>query len=212
MMKKLVLVATLCGIGFTAHADEGSYVGVGLGHATQKLGDLGSGVNQHAGKLGAKIYGGYQFNDNFALEGGYHYLNKNKIDHSYSDQDSSGNAHLSVQGHLFSLAAVGIVPINPNFSLFGKLGGGAYHSKVNAGYTITYASNTRFDGLTVSDSGSGKKTHAVPVFGIGGEYKFDKNMAVRVEYENFGKPKLADSDVKLKRLDMLSISFRTAFN
>jgi OOP family OmpA-OmpF porin len=206
-MKKLLLIATLCGIGFTAHADEGSYVGVGLGYGTQKLDHLGSGENQHTGKLGAKIYGGYQFNDNFALEGGYHYLNKTKADWSTSyDRWTKESGNFSLQGHLFSVAAVGIIPVNSQFSLFGKLGGGAYHAKAKAAWT-----ETDFYG-TESENASKTKTHGVPVFGLGGEYKFDKNMAVRVEYENFGKPKAWDTEAKLKRLDMFSISFRNAFN
>lgn len=208
MMKKLVLIAALCGIAFSAQAEEGGYMGLGLGYATQKLDlELDSDVKAHTGKLGAKIYGGYQFNENFAVEGAYHYLNKSKITWDLSDAGETSNGFLTTQGHVFSAAAVGILPLSPDFSLFGKLGAALYASKST--YQDTYN-----DGVTVeNEHDSTRHTTLTPVVGIGAEYKIDKNMALRFEYENFGKPKLSsESTTKMKRVDMFSIGLRSTFN
>lgn len=203
-MKKLLLVAILSSTALAAQADEGSYMGVGLGYATQKItsDNLVSGANQHTGKFGAKVYGGYQFNDNFALEAGYNYLNRDKID--WSSTSSSG--HVKIQGHIFSLAATGILPLNETFSLFGKLGAAGYYTKTESEETKKVLL------IPVSHSQQeSNQTKFAPVFGVGAEYKLNKASALRVEYENFGKPKVTAANRQMQRVDMVSIGVRTAF-
>jgi OOP family OmpA-OmpF porin len=253
-MKKLVLIAALSGIGFTAQADEGTYIGVGVGHATQKLDNYNVNLKALAkdkssnalekmfidnstidniniagdkakGKFGGKIYVGYEFNQNFALEAGYNYLNKAKITTNgkasarflgFPVGSSSYKSEVSLQGHVFSLAAKGTVPITEEFALFGKLGAALYHARSNTQFQFDKESFPLPEKYRTYNNTS-KKTVGTPIFGIGAEYKIDKSLALRAEYENFGKPKAFKSDalrseVKLKRLDMFSISLRNSFN
>jgi OOP family OmpA-OmpF porin len=245
-MKKLVLIAALSGIGFTAQADEGTYIGVGVGHATQKLNNQNINIKNFSefkstnafenlvlnnvtiddinitggkakGKFGGKVYVGYEFNQHFALEAGYNYLNKAKTtDNSKVTVRALGipvaipyKNEISLQGHVFSLAAKGTVPVTEDFALFGKLGAALYHAKANTHIQVANGA--------VSYNDTSKKSVGTPVFGIGAEYKFDKSITLRAEYENFGKPKaykskVWNSEVKLNRLDMFSISLRNSFN
>lgn len=59
---------------------------------------------------GGKIFGGYQFNKHFSIEGSYY-------DFGEATQGSNG---LELDG--FGLAAVGTIPVSAKFSLFGKVG------------------------------------------------------------------------------------------
>ena len=223
-MKKLVLAAALCSIVLTAQAEEKIYAGLGLGYATQKQDDRetqseftvnvsGHTVESHSttssvpaiqnnGKLGAKIYAGYQFNDNFALEVGYSYLGKSKAAYTYNgmvDQDTE-EVNTLVKGQLLSITANGMFPVNDSFSLLGKLGVGAYYSQTSI--------RAKIDGEDITKPLN--KTSAVPVVGVGAEFKLNKTLALRAEYEYFGKPKFAD-DTKMKRVDMFSIGLRSVF-
>jgi OOP family OmpA-OmpF porin len=256
IMKKLVLIAALAGIGFTAQADEGTYIGVGVGHAIQKLDNHSVNLkpllkdkstnafekmvidnmtidnanitgDKAKGKFGGKIYVGYEFNQHFALEAGYNYLNKAKITNNgkvkagarilgISVSDSVPyKSEISLQGHVFSLAAKGTVPVTEDFALFGKLGAALYHARSNTQFQFDKEAVMLEKYRAYNDTS--KKTVGTPIFGIGAEYKIDKSLALRAEYENFGKPKGFKSDalkseVKLKRLDMFSISLRNSFN
>ena len=62
-----------------------------------------------------KLQLGYQFNKYFAVEGGYFNLGKSKLDYSDGTSDS-----LKTDG--LNISAVGILPFDNGFSVFGKLG------------------------------------------------------------------------------------------
>jgi OOP family OmpA-OmpF porin len=103
----LFLAATLAGAVGAAQA-EGLYVGGGVG-----LPDYHSSINGVAGGgsgTGLKLYGGYQFNPNFALEAGAFELGH--ID------NSSGRAN--ARGAFVD--AVGFYPLNERLSLLGSAG------------------------------------------------------------------------------------------
>ena len=198
-MKKLALIAAiLSGTTAVAQADESMYAGIGLGYATQKI-DLphveGITVSQKKGKLAGKIYAGYQFNENLAVEGAYHYLNKNSLTFvALASPTEKVTAKLS--GHLLGLTLNGILPIHEQFSLVGKAGVGLYHARTSS--------------HILEGNDSTKKSKIVPVIGLGGEFKINKDLTLRGEYEYFGKPKL-EEDLKMSRLDMFTISLRHTF-
>lgn len=125
-----------------------------------------------------KILFGYQFNPNFAVEGGYVDLGKA----SYSATFTGGNANASVKASGPVIAALGIVPINDSVSLFGKLG--VIDAKVSANVSATGPGGT----ASASPSSTKWKTN----YGVGGNYNFTKQVDVRIEYEQFSK--LGDSN------------------
>src|SRR5688572_5974462 len=60
-----------------------------------------------------KVFGGYRFNSNFALEGGYGDVGK------FVASDPGGTA--SIEGNVWDVVGVGIIPIGDH-GVFGKLG------------------------------------------------------------------------------------------
>ena len=105
---RLALGATLLAGAIGAAQAEGIYVGGGVG-----VPDYHSSINGVEGGgsgTGVKLYGGYQFNPNFAVElGGY------ELGHI---DNATGKAN--VRGAY--LDAVGFYPLNERFSLLGSAG------------------------------------------------------------------------------------------
>ncbi|MDE2585366.1 MAG: outer membrane beta-barrel protein [Betaproteobacteria bacterium] len=120
-----------------------------------------------------KLQLGYQFNQYFAVEGGY--VNLGEAKYSASFTGGNGKATAKVDG--WNIDAVGILPLNDQFSLFGKLGTFAAHTKVDA------SASGPGGAASVSDSANNWSTH----YGVGASYAFTKSVAVRVEYEKFDR-------------------------
>lgn len=127
---------------------------------------------------GYKVQVGYQFNQNFALEGGYVDLGKA----SYSANYTGGSATANVEASGLNVSALGIMPINESFSVFGKLG--VIRAKVEENGIATDTGG--------SASGSASSTDWKPNFGIGGTYNINTQLGIRAEYERFNQ--LGDSD------------------
>ena len=134
---------------------------------------------------------GYRFNDYFALEGAYYYLGKTKstlkAESAATSADSStsasatGRVHAEVKGHMLALDAVGILPINDRFELFGKVGIGAVQTRNSLSYSYEFTANG--ESTNGSDSFSKNKIRLAPKIGVGAEFYFVENWAVRAEYE-----------------------------
>lgn len=136
-------------------ADAGGYVGLGLGKADWKADSVNGVTGGNSGTAG-KVYGGYQFNKNLAVELGYADLAK---------FGGSGSA----RGHATSLDAVGTLPLGDTaFSALGRVG-----------VASTRTRTTSPLGVESSDSGTG--AHA----GLGLQYNLTKNAAIRGEWERY---------------------------
>ncbi|MCE9641715.1 MAG: outer membrane beta-barrel protein [Betaproteobacteria bacterium] len=122
---------------------------------------------------GFKLFGGYKFNEYFGVEGGYNYLGQ------YTASPTSGASvgKAVIKTDAWNVFAVGTVPLPANFSLFGKLGVSSNYSKMN------FSSNG--GAFATNDAGTARKTSVA--WGLGGAYAFNKNVSVRIEYEDFGK-------------------------
>lgn len=73
---------------------------------------------------------GYQFNSNFAVEGGFTQFSNTKVKITIP---GIGIATNSIRENTFDLAGKGILPLGNGFSLYGKLGA-AYVNANNLGY------------------------------------------------------------------------------
>lgn len=120
---------------------------------------------------------GYQFNENFAVEGGYVDLGKAR----YSATYSGGRSNASVKSSGPVIAALGIMPLNESFSIFGKLG--VIYAKVESSVDAT--------GPGGAASGSSSSTKLKTNWGGGVTYNINKQFGIRAEYEQFRK--LGDS-------------------
>jgi OmpA-OmpF porin, OOP family len=96
---------------------------------------------------GFKIFGGYRFHTNIAAEVGYGLL-----------FDKSGVEVTSLEA-----VAVGIFPINNQFSIFGKLGFAMLEAK--------------FDG--------GSEDDTEITYGIGVQFDFTRNLGVRAQWQRY---------------------------
>jgi OOP family OmpA-OmpF porin len=143
------VVALVACLGAVSAQAEGLYLGGSLGgsHYTGSV----NGISGDNGGLAGKVFGGYQLNQNFAVEGGVATLGR-----------LSGDAG-HVNGHSEYLDAVGLLPLNPSWSLLGSVG--VAHVNLN--------------------SSNGDDSGAALKLGLGAEYAYSKNVALRGEYENY---------------------------
>lgn len=117
---------------------------------------------------GFKIFGGYQFNQNFGVELAYVDLGKAKYSGTFGALPVTGG---SVDTTGFNFSAVGTLPLNPSFELFGKVGLFAWEAQARD--------------TTGGVPFSGKDDGADLSFGIGASYNINKNLSVRAEWEQF---------------------------
>lgn len=167
-------------------------MGAGFGAAQNKVSgvDFLPGTEQKTNATGFKIYGGYQFNKNWAAEMSYVDLGK------FSAQSNFLNT--TVKTSAFTLSAIGSLPVSDQFSVFGKLGLAAKTTNVDEftpSYNYTY---------------SEKKTTTAPLIGFGAEYRFTPSLALRGEYEYIGETKIGERDAKISN-GLMSVSLRYSF-
>lgn len=143
--------------------DSGWYVGGSVGQSKIDCDTSGiPGASCDDSDTAFRIFGGYQFNKNFAAELGYNEFGEAKA--------SAGGVSVTGEAKGFDLVAVGILPLNEKFSVFGKLG---WHMS-----DVDVSSNV---GVSESESNSDF------TYGIGLQYNFSRNLGVRAEYQQFKK-------------------------
>jgi OOP family OmpA-OmpF porin len=138
-------------------ADNGGYVGLSAGKADWKASSINGVTGDSSGTAG-KVFGGYQFNKNLAVELGYADFGK-----------FGGSGTGSARAHSTSVDAVGTFPLgNTAFSALGRVG----------------VANTRTrttSALGAESSDRGTDLHA----GLGLQYDLSKNAAIRGEWERY---------------------------
>jgi OOP family OmpA-OmpF porin len=186
-MKQALLVAVL-GMALSApvvaYAD-GAYVGVNAGRTDQKVFAEGISGTAKDTTTGYKLYGGYDFSKNFGLEAGY-------MDSGDGKAVFPGGFFVEGKTTSLYIAVTGTLPLSEQFSLFAKAGVATNRAKLHN------ANGAYFDDRTTS-----------PVLGIGAAYAVSKNVALVIEYENFGKTVKIDDDYV--KTNLLSIGVRYKF-
>lgn len=149
-----------------ADTQPGFYAGVGLGQST-----IDVGLSDDS-DTSFKVFGGYSFNEHFAVELAY-------IDGgSVEERVGPSSAEVEVTG--LSAMAVGRLPVNDMFSVFGKLG--------LASYDVELTFSDPFFG-----NGSVKESDEEVMYGIGAAFGFGQ-FELRGEYEMVD---VADGDFNL---------------
>lgn len=118
-----------------------------------------------------RLQGGYKLTPNIALEAGYIDLGKS----TYKATFSGGSAKADWSSGGIDVAALGILPLNDKFSMFGKVG--AIATKTSTDW--------KSSGITGIPDGTKDKSQTLPFFGIGASYSLNDRNDVRVEYEQF---------------------------
>jgi OOP family OmpA-OmpF porin len=153
--------------------DQGFYAGLNFGQS--KLKDACSGGTICDDKDTAlSIFAGYQLNRNFGFE--FAYTDLGKATESGLFGGVPVTASLEATG--FEFSAVGTIPINQQFSLYGKLGFFMWDADLKG--TV--------GGIPVSVSDDGTDL----TIAIGARFSFTKNFAMQVQWQRY---ELDDFDV-----------------
>ena len=176
MNAKTLYAAVALGLGVMLAASQASaqgfYIGGSIGEGDADDGNaipalITSGPVD--GKdSGLKFLGGYQFGRNLAVEIAYVDLGKATYSGTFVGQPVTGG---TVKTSGLNASAVGILPLNPSFSLFAKAGVFAWEAKAKD--------------VTGGVPFSGKDDGADLSFGFGGAYNVTTNFSVRAEWELF---------------------------
>lgn len=175
-LKKLffAMIASVAAVGAaqaqTAALDTAprSYIGAGVA-STDRIGPAGS-------KTDAKIFGGVEFNNNLGVEAGHIRFSSQDFSRSAGTRSVTG----TIKGSSTYVAGKYTLPINEQFSAYGKLGV-AYSERKND-YVETNSGVSRAEAFHDYDTGA--------YGGLGVQYKLNENVALTAEYERFGKKKM----------------------
>jgi len=162
MIKKTLMAASVLSLalaGATAHAQTG-YASASVGQADYDIPGFDEGTS-------FKLTGGFQINENFALEGSY-------INFGEAEDDTAPVWTAEATG--FNLAAVATLPITEQFDVFGKAGMLFWDAEISEEGFGQFAED---DG---SDLG----------FGFGASFNASEQVSVIAEYEMF---EVADEDL-----------------
>ena len=181
--------------------DSGWYVGANVGQSRAKIDDaritsslLGSGftttsLTNDDRDTGYKLFGGYQFNKNFALEGGYFDLGEFGYTATTLPAGTL-NGNIKLKG--LNLDAVGILPITDKFSAFGRVG--VNYAQAKDSFTGTGA-------VSVSNPNPSKNDTNYK-YGLGLQYAFTDSLAVRAEAERY---RIDDAVGNKGDIDLISV-------
>lgn len=176
-MKKTIfaLIASAAALGgiSAAHAAEpGAYVGVGVVSSEHKynLANDTSNGDRTSNEWSGKVYGGYNFDQRFGLEGGYTDFGKS----SYRYSVGANSGAIDSDAYSLYLAGKANYPINNQVSLNGKLGLAYNKNRVNGtGLAASYA--------------VGDKDRTGLYASVGAEYALNQKTSLTLDYEHYGK-------------------------
>lgn len=165
----VAVIASAAAFGAQA-ADKGFYAGAGVG---QSYVDEGAYDDEDTAY---SVFGGYQFNRYFGLEGGY-------ADFGKLEPRGTGTP---LEASSVYLTAVGTVPVTDHFSIYGKAG----------------VQRWDLDRAIPSIVGNTDDNGTDPTYGVGVQYRFTDNVALRGEYSRF---EVEDTDLDLAQIQLLSL-------
>jgi OOP family OmpA-OmpF porin len=172
----MMFAAAVLGLGalmaVSQASAQGFYIGGSVGESDADEGnaipDLISSGPVDGKDSGMKFFGGYQFNQNLAVEVAYVDLGKATYSGTFGGSPVTGG---SVKTSGINASVVGTLPLNPSFSLFAKAG------------MFSWEATAR--DVTGGTPFSGKEDGGDLSFGFGGAYNLTKNFSLRAEWEQF---------------------------
>ena len=181
--------------------DSGWYMGGNIGQSRATIDDAritgslagftSTSIADDNRNTGYKLFGGYRFNKNFALEGGYFDLGKFGYTATTVLPAGTliGNTKLDGLNH----DAVGILPITGKISVFGRIG-------MNYAEAKDSFSNT--GAVPVPANPNPNKHETNPKVGIGLQYDFTGSLGMRAEAERY---RINDAIGNRGDVDLISI-------
>lgn len=156
-MKNIIAVGVLAVLATPAFADDsGFYIGVDAGSARAGTPSsfAGSAVTTHT-KTVVGILAGYQFDKNWGVEA------------KYTGAGEVSIASTTAKTDVYSLSAIGTLPLADAFSLYGKLGYASAKTSVTT--TSTWAGATR----------------SAVTYGLGGQYNVTPAVGIRLGWDRY---------------------------
>ncbi|MFA6188209.1 MAG: outer membrane beta-barrel protein [Sulfuricurvum sp.] len=144
--------------------------------------------------LGYKLFGGYQFNKYFALEGGY--FNLGMFDYALSTGTGTAAGNIKIMG--VNLDAVAILPVTENFSVFGRAG--ANYARAKDSFSTTGS-------ISITDTNP-KKSDLNYKFGVGLQYAITDAVGIRLEAERY---RINDAVGNMGDIDLFSVGLTYRF-
>ena len=180
----LALAAVACPYALAQAPTSGWLIGGNVGQANYMIDDNKIGVGLTAAGIagniitdtrtdtGYKLFGGYQFNKNFALEGGYFDLGTAGFD-AVTSPTGTLRGRLQLRG--LNLDAVGFLPVTEKLSLLGRIG--ANYAEARDSFSGTGAVKVSNPNPSYNEINA--------KLGVGLEYAFTKSLALRGEVERY---------------------------
>lgn len=165
-MKKAIVALLLSAFAVTpALADNTGkfYIAGDIGSARYTNVTVAAGTYPNPGMV--RIAGGYHYSPALAVELGVSGFGDSTL--------TTGVSSGTITASSFQIAAVGSLPLNSQFDLFGKLGIAANKNQIDV----------KISGFTVASVSSSKSSLLV---GFGAQYHINSQFSVRAQYENFG--------------------------
>lgn len=194
-MKSIILASVLtcavCAHAVPADAADGDfqagpYAGIGLGTSSLDV-DSRPSRNSKAVDTGVlKIYGGYQFTENFGVEGGYIRNGRIEVTDSVDGIDVTRTAKTRAA----YLVATGALPLTGRFSVAARLG--MSYGDVNDGDVAPIPNTVYGSNISV-------------MAGAGVRYQLAKRMSLSLDYDRVGK------ESKQVSANVVTLTFRHSF-
>lgn len=127
-----------------------------------------------------RAFGGYRFNEHFALEANYTDFGRQRTDTTFKvGANGSGSLSVDRQVQGFGLDLVGTLPLAERFSVFARLG--AFYSQTKADGEI--AGDIYFTDGEGGTTRHRKYSETNFSFGLGAAYAFDAQWSARLEWQ-----------------------------
>lgn len=147
----------------TTMGNTGFYGGLGAGRSHADIGSAGIFGSTDKEDNAWKAFGGYQFNQHFALEGGYVDLGKASV---------NGPAGFgSTDSKAWQAVVVGSLPVTSQFAFTGKLG--------------VARTETDTSGINGGTAFGGTNRETAPTYGLGVKYDFTKTFGLRGDWDRY---------------------------
>lgn len=194
---------------YAAADDSFWYVGGNIGKSLAKIDDTritsmlqGAGlatssISHDDSDTAYKLFGGYQFNDNFAVEGGYFDLGK--LGYT-ANTVPAGTLKGNIKLNGLNIDAVGMLPITEKVSAFGRVG--LNYAQAKDQFASTGA-------VPASINPSPSTTAANYKLGVGVQYDFNESLGLRLEAERY---RIDDAVGNKGDVDMYSLGLVYRFN
>jgi OOP family OmpA-OmpF porin len=205
MKFKTLLVIALSTASTLASAQW--YGGISAGTSSIQLkdsdvavtGGTTSSIQKNETGTGFKLLAGYQFNPNFALEGGYVNLGKANATNSVTGPTGSLRGDISADG--WTAMAVGMLPATERLSLLGKIG--TLYSTTKGEYSPTGA-------MVIVGPTSASKSEFNLAYGLGLQYDISKTVSIRGELDSYADLRISDAGNK-RTVNLLSVGVVSRF-